>query len=101
MVANVKQKPKIQPKPWTLAELTRMFGSIPSSRIRTDPAPGTATVEDVLRVHRREKRLCELVDGVLVEKPMGDEESILAARLIVLLSNMVDSKKLGIVAGKG
>ena len=37
--------------------------------------PGTATVDDVTAIHDRENRLCELVDGVLVEKVMGFRES--------------------------
>jgi Uma2 family endonuclease len=55
----------------------------------------------VLAVHRREDRLCELVDGVLVEKVMGFEESMLAAQIIMLLGNFVRSKKLGVIAGEG
>jgi hypothetical protein len=35
------------------------------------PAPGTATAEDVARIRDQEKRLYELVDGILVEKAMG------------------------------
>ncbi|MBS0262175.1 MAG: Uma2 family endonuclease [Planctomycetes bacterium] len=74
---------------------------MPASRVRMDPLPGTATVDDVLRVHREEKRLCELVDGVLVEKAPGYEETMLAVILITLLQNFVGPRKLGIVAGEG
>jgi hypothetical protein len=44
---------------------------VPLCRIRMHPAPGTATEADVLMRPNGEKRLFELVDGVLVEKPMG------------------------------
>jgi energy-coupling factor transporter ATP-binding protein EcfA2 len=35
------------------------------------PWPGTATEADLLRLVERDKRLCELIDGTLVEKPVG------------------------------
>ena len=85
----------------TLADLLKRFGPMPDRRILRHPPPGTATIKDVLAVHRREKRLCELVDGVLVEKAMGYEESVLAAAIITLLSNFSQRKKLGLVAGEG
>jgi len=81
----------------TLAELVESLGSIPLQRIRLNPAPGTATEEDVLEIHDRTNRLCELVDGVLVEKPMGFYESRLAAALIGLLEEFLSHEDLGIV----
>ena len=60
----------------TLADLLKRLGDIPMVRIRMRPAPGTATADDVLRLCAAEpKRLCELVDGVLVEKPIGHLEA--------------------------
>jgi Uma2 family endonuclease len=85
----------------TLADLLNRFGPMPDSRIRRDPPPGSATASDVLRIHRREKRLCELVDGILVEKAMGYEESVLAIAIATLLTGHVRPRKLGIVAGEG
>ncbi|MFI5338041.1 MAG: Uma2 family endonuclease, partial [Opitutales bacterium] len=41
--------------------------------------------------------ICELIDGVLVEKVMGYGESILATRLIVLLDAFVLPRNLGLV----
>jgi len=89
-----------QPKEWTAADLVARFGPIPLSRIRLDPAPGTATVEDVVRLDDHKDRLCELVDGVLVEKPMGFYESYLAMLLGRLLVEFVEKTDLGIVAGE-
>jgi hypothetical protein len=57
----------------TLADLRRRLGGIPLERIWFHPAPGTATEKDVLEAEARENRLCELVDGTLVEKAMGFE----------------------------
>ena len=84
----------------TFAEMWERLGNVPLNRIRMFPPPGTATVEDVERLCNREpKCLCELVDGVLVEKAMGHVESRLAARLIHILGGYLDDHDLGIVAG--
>jgi hypothetical protein len=58
----------------TVADLLERLGGIPARRVRLRPTPGTATEQDVIEVHDREKKLCELVDGVLVEKVMGFEK---------------------------
>src|SRR5437588_9594156 len=81
----------------TLADLIERLGSIPLERIPARPAPGTATEADVLRRPGGEKRLYELVDGVLVEKPMGFYEAVMAGVLIRLLGTFVDGRDLGIV----
>ncbi len=83
----------------TVADLQRRFGPIPFSRIRQNPPPGTATEDDVLWLNDHEDRLCELVDGILVEKTVGLEESWLAVRLAGLLSLFVDPSNLGLVTG--
>jgi Uma2 family endonuclease len=84
--------------PENLAELLHQLGDVPPERVRTHPAPGTATEEDVIAaLEAPDKRLCELVDGVLVEKPMGIEESLLAGILVQILWNYVEPKKLGYV----
>ncbi len=85
----------------TLADLFERFGPMPASRIRRTPAPGTATARDALAIHRREGKMCELVDGVLVEKAMGYEESLLAVEIIFLLESYIRGKKLGVIASEG
>jgi Uma2 family endonuclease len=63
-----------------------------------NPSPGTATEEDVLSLlEAPRKRLCELIDGVLVEKCMGFRESRLAVILIRLLDTFVTTHRLGVV----
>ncbi len=84
----------------TLVDLTQRFGAMPAWRIRTIPVPGTATESDVAEIEARENRLCELVDGVLVEKDMGYLESCLAVELVRVLANFVKPRKLGIVSGE-
>ncbi len=83
----------------TLADLLAHLGSIPPERIRLQPAPGTATEADVLTRPGGVKRLCELVDGVLVEKPMGFYESLLAAALIGWLRDFLRDHDPGVVVG--
>lgn len=70
------------PTELTLADLSRQFGAMPAWRIRTAPTPGTATEDDVIEIEAKEHRLCELVDGVLVEKTGGYRESYLAGVLV-------------------
>jgi Uma2 family endonuclease len=84
----------------TLADLLEQLGDVPLCRILVEPAPGTATEQDVIDVEAREKRLCELVDGVLVEKPMGFYESRVAIVLSHFLENFLDEHDLGIVVGE-
>ena len=91
----------IEPIP-TVADLLAQLGDIPPARVLMRPAPGTATEQDVIAIlnrHDRHKQLCELVDGSLVEKTMGYEESALAALLIGYLVNFLQQHDLGFVAG--
>ncbi len=83
----------------TLADLRRRLGGISLERIWFHPAPGTATEKDVIEAEVRENRLCELVDGTLVEKAMGFEESRLAVRLAYLVQSYLDKNDLGICVG--
>jgi Uma2 family endonuclease len=84
----------------TIADLLTRLGNVPASRVRLYPTPGTATEKDVITVLDLENRPCELVDGTLVEKPMGFEESEIAATIIILVGSFVRRHKLGIVAGE-
>ena len=84
---------------WTAEDLFEQFGPIPLNRVLHDPPPGSATEEDVVRLHDHQDRLCELVDGVLLEKTVGAYESYLAVTIARFLGNFVDKHKLGIVLG--
>lgn len=81
----------------TVADLLDRLGGIPASRVRMRPTPGTATEEDLARAR---KPICELIDGVLVEKPMGCRESALAMYIGGLLGNHVRPARLGIILGE-
>jgi Uma2 family endonuclease len=82
-----------------LGDLLKRLGNIPAERVRLHPFPGTATEKDVLQVLDDENRPCELVDGTLVEKSMGYEESALALLIGTFLNNYVRPRKLGVVTG--
>jgi len=80
-----------------LAELAARFGPMPAWRILSDPPPGEATEDDVLRLHAESKQLCELVDAILVRKTMGAYESGVGGIIIAILFNYVRPRRLGIV----
>ncbi|HVJ82049.1 MAG TPA: Uma2 family endonuclease [Planctomycetia bacterium] len=81
----------------TLAELLSRFGPIPAGRLRLSPYP--ATEEDVVRIHAKEKKLCELVDGILLEKTMGYREGVIAKMIARILDDFVLPRNLGVVNG--
>jgi Uma2 family endonuclease len=71
----------------TVADLLRHLGGVSPARVRCCPMPGKARERDVLKVERCEGRLCELVDGTLVEKILG----LPKARLIRKISTALDT----------
>jgi len=79
-----------------VAELIAHLG-VPPERIRTKPPPGWATEEDVIVT----RPLCELIDGILVEKAMGFYESRLAAVLIHYLEDYLETNDIGFTLGEG
>ena len=79
----------------TMAEVLDQLGGLPPKRVLMTPTPGTATEQDVIAIHDRENRLCELIDGVLVEKTMGIEESAYALWLGYYLISFLRTHKLG------
>jgi Uma2 family endonuclease len=85
----------------TVADLLKSLGDIPAERVRWNPLPGRATERDLLRTNeRKEGAICELVDGTLVEKPMGFGESELAIVVASAILLFVRERKLGIVVGE-
>lgn len=86
--------------PQTFAELWRQLGEVPLERIRMQPRPGAATVKDVVKaLEAADKRLYELVDGVLVEKAMGLGESYFAIRISSRIERFAEKHDLGFVTG--
>jgi Uma2 family endonuclease len=85
----------------TIADLLDQLGGISPRRVLMKPPPGTATEADLLEVNRQKDRVCELVDGVLVEKAAGYRESLLAGAIGAQLRAFVVPRNLGLVSGAG
>lgn len=84
----------------TMGDLLYSLGSISPHRILLHPSPGAASEEDALAHLEGEfRRRVELIDGTLVEKPMGVREAFLAGWLLTLLNNFVVPRRLGVVGG--
>ncbi len=75
------------PVEWTLADLQSHLGDIPLGRILLYPPPGMAKVADLLAERDHRDRVCELIDGTLVEKDMG----LLESRVAFLLGNRIEA----------
>ena len=81
------------------AEWLDALGGVPLSRVIFDPWPGTATERDLLRLVERDRRQCELIDGTLVEKPVGYWEEIIATNLSDHMAPFVRLNDLGALSG--
>jgi Uma2 family endonuclease len=82
----------------TMADLVARLGGVPLDRLRIPPAPGMATEKDLIAaLEGPQKRICELVDGVLVEKPMGTKEALLGGVIAHRLWDHVEPQDLGVI----
>ena len=83
----------------TVADLLERLGGIPARRVLLTPTPGTATEADVLAaLEEPRKRICELIDGVLVEKDMSTTEGYLAGHILRRMGAFAeDEHDLGLV----
>jgi Uma2 family endonuclease len=99
--SNIKSPNAFEhPRFRTAAEWWDAIGKVPFDRIVFDPLPGTATEGDILQLNDHQDRLCELIDGTLVEKTIGYEASLVAVRIAYLVSVFVVPRKLGLVSGE-
>ncbi len=83
----------------TVAELIERLDGIPPERIRLIPTPGTATEADLISVLDHENIICELVEGTLVEKPMGYDLGQVTFEFIFYLANFLRIRNLGLANG--
>src|SRR3954471_16060010 len=83
----------------TVSEVQERLGHVPIERIITLVPPGCATEQDLLDSSITGDRGCELVDGILVEKPMGFRDDAISTRISHLLCTHLDTDNLGLVAG--
>src|SRR5258705_13697549 len=80
----------------TLLDFLHAVGDVPLERIRLPI--GTATEQEVIDLlDGDDKRICELIDGVLAEKPMGYRESLLSKYIVPLLDEYAEAHDLGLV----
>src|SRR5436190_844938 len=100
MTTTINPPPAAPVRYRTAAEWLHELGDVPLERILFTPWPGTATEADLLRKVEVEKHLCELINGTLVEKPVGLYESQLAAVLIQPTSNLIRPRGPGAVSGE-
>ena len=85
------------PEDWSMADLRDHLGGVAAERVRLFPFPGTATEDQAVQISERGEGLYELVDGILVEKPVGQLESYLAGQLIFLLQSYLEANRRGIL----
>jgi len=88
-----------RPRFATFADVQARLGHVPEHRIRAFPAPGTATEQDLLDPAITGDRAHELVDGTLVEKPMGFREGFLAMWIGHQIHLYLAQNNIGLVAG--
>ncbi len=85
----------------SLGDILHRLGDIPAARVRVDPQPGTATLADLTWVNEcGPGPACELIDGTLVEKPVGFHESSLATLVGFALLRFLDDHDLGMIVGE-
>lgn len=94
------KKPKRTAVFETAADLLFRLDGIPADRIRMQPEPGTATEADVIQLlDSVENRICELVDGTLVEKAVGARESMMALLIAQKILNFIQIEDIGVCLG--
>jgi Uma2 family endonuclease len=98
-LTSTAAQPANSPQFWTLADMLHRVPALPQDRICMVPLPGTATEDDALHAKERIGFICELIDGTLVRKTMGNFESALAAEIIILLGMFLEKNKLGKLTG--
>ena len=81
----------------TAADWWATMANVPMERIVFRVPPGTATLEHVVWAAKHLDKLCEMINGTLVEKDMGTRESQVAAELLFALMGFVKPRKLGVV----
>ena len=86
----------------TMGDLLRRLG-VSAHRVRLQPTPGTATIDDLADANdrRRGKAPYEWIDGTLVEKAVGFNESVLAAWVLDRIFVYLDTHDVGFLAGEG
>lgn len=86
----------------TLQDVLDYLGGVPADRVHLFPWPGTATQRDMLHPPTEPKNaICELVDGILVEKAVGFDSSRLATILTIQIGIYLESHDIGCLNSGG
>ncbi|WP_435007333.1 Uma2 family endonuclease [Tundrisphaera lichenicola] len=83
-----------------VAEILESLGGISPDRVRLKEPLGLATEADLIEVNGGNETRCELVEGMLVEKGMGYNESDLALVLAGYLRAFIIPRNLGLLTGE-
>ena len=84
----------------TLQDHLAQLGDIAPDRVRMQPAPGMATIEECIALNElRAEGLYEWVDGTLVEKAMSYEASVVALTIARIVGIFVANGRLGLLSG--
>ncbi|WP_161967420.1 Uma2 family endonuclease [Fimbriiglobus ruber] len=75
------------------------ISNVPAHRILLNPPPGTATEADLLDSATTGGRDCELVGGILIERPTSFWAGLLPIRIASSIYNFTEKDNLGVVAG--
>lgn len=85
----------------TIAELLDRLGGVPAHRVLLKPAPGTATEQDLTAaLLQPRKRICELIDGTLVEKAVGNPASVLGMFIGARIYTHIEPDDFGVLLGE-
>ena len=95
-MATATTESKIQ----NVAEILESLGGISPDRVRLKKPLGLATEVDLIEVNGGNETRCELVDGMLVQKGMGYNESDLALVLAGYLRAFIVPRNLGLLTGE-
>lgn len=86
----------------TLQDVLDYVGGVPADRVHLFPWPGTATQRDMIHPPTEPKNaICELIDGILVEKAVGLHSSILASVLAGYIFQYLLENNIGCVSASG
>jgi Uma2 family endonuclease len=92
--------PQMRPRE-TIADLLHRLGDVPADRVRADPPPGTATLQDLIASNdAKDRPICEWVDGTLVEKAIGAFESWVAILIAGQFDRYLEQNDLGMLYGE-
>ena len=84
----------------SVADLLHDLGDIPSERVRMDPPPGRVTFDELVTANEtRTGRVCEWVDGTLVEKATGWFESFITMNLSGYFFGYLETNPIGLLLG--